>query len=143
MRAPGAVSGAFALESAIDELTYKLKIDPLEFRLINYAEKDPETGKPFSSKALRECFKQGAAKFGWERRKFEPRSMRDGQWLVGWGTATGIWGAMQLPASIKIVYRADGTASGCVRAREVRATRRAEARLRPRECAPLQPEHPA
>jgi xanthine dehydrogenase YagR molybdenum-binding subunit len=111
MRAPGAVSGAFALESAIDELAYELKIDPLEIRLINYAERDPETGKEFSSKALRDCFKQGAAKFGWAKRKLEPRSMRDGRWLVGWGTATGTWGAFQMPASIKMIYRADGTAS--------------------------------
>jgi len=110
MRAPGAVSGAFALECALDELAYELKIDPLELRLINYAEKDPDTGKPFSSKALRECFKQGAAKFGWAKRKIEPRSMRDGRWLVGWGTATGTWGAMQQVASIKITFRADGTA---------------------------------
>ncbi|HVE56906.1 MAG TPA: xanthine dehydrogenase family protein molybdopterin-binding subunit [Pyrinomonadaceae bacterium] len=111
MRAPGAVTGAFALESAMDEMAYALKIDPLEFRLINYAEKDPETGKPFSSKALREAYKQGAAKFGWEKRKFEPRSMRDGRWLVGWGTATGIWGAYQVPASVKITLKADGTAN--------------------------------
>ncbi|HEY0459858.1 MAG TPA: xanthine dehydrogenase family protein molybdopterin-binding subunit [Pyrinomonadaceae bacterium] len=110
MRAPGAVSGAFALESAMDELAYALKIDPLELRLINYAEKDPDSGKPFSSKALRECYRQGAAKFGWEKRKFEPRSMRDGRLLVGWGTATGIWGAYQLPASVKITLKADGTA---------------------------------
>lgn len=110
MRAPGAVSGAFALESAIDELAYKLKIDPLELRLINYAEKDPDTGKPFSSKALREAYKQGAAKFGWEKRKAEPRSMRDGNWLVGYGVATGTWGAWQLPASVKITLKADGTA---------------------------------
>lgn len=111
MRAPGAVSGAFAIESAMDELAYELKIDPLQLRIINYAEKDPETGKPFSSKALMDCFKQGAAKFGWEKRKPEPRSMRDGRWLVGWGTATGTWGAMQLPASIKITFKADGTAN--------------------------------
>ncbi|CAN5442218.1 xanthine dehydrogenase family protein molybdopterin-binding subunit [soil metagenome] len=110
MRAPGAVSGAFALECALDELAYELKIDPLELRIINYAEKDPETGRPFSSKALRECFKQGAAKFGWEKRKFEPRSQKDGRWLVGWGTATGTWGAFQQAASIKITFRADGTA---------------------------------
>jgi xanthine dehydrogenase YagR molybdenum-binding subunit len=111
MRAPGAVSGAFALESAIDELAYALKIDPLELRIINYAEKDPETGKPFSSKALMDCFKQGAAKFGWERRKMEPRSQRDGRWLVGWGTATGTWGAFQVPASVKVTLKADGTAT--------------------------------
>jgi xanthine dehydrogenase YagR molybdenum-binding subunit len=110
MRAPGAVSGAFALESAIDELAYKLKMDPLEFRIKNYAEKDPETGKPFSSKALMECFREGAKKFGWEKRKLEPRSMRDGRWLVGWGMGIGTWPAMQIPATARVTYRADGTA---------------------------------
>ena len=110
MRAPGAVSGMFALECAMDELAYALKIDPLELRLINYAEKDPESGKPFSSKALRECYRLGAEKFGWKNRKFEPRSMRDGRLLVGWGTATGIWGAFQMPATARITFKADGTA---------------------------------
>ncbi|QQS40919.1 MAG: xanthine dehydrogenase family protein molybdopterin-binding subunit [Acidobacteriota bacterium] len=109
MRAPGAVSGAFAIESAIDELAYELKIDPVELRLINYAEKDPETGKPFSSKALRECFTAGAKKFGWEKRKFAPRSMRDGDLFVGWGTAVGTWGAFQAPATAKIRVRNDGS----------------------------------
>lgn len=111
MRAPGAVSGMFALESAMDELAYALKIDPLELRLINYAEVDPESGKPFSSKALRECYRLGAEKFGWKSRKFEPRSMRDGRLLVGWGMATGVWGAMQMPASARVTFRIDGTAS--------------------------------
>ncbi|HJX27581.1 MAG TPA: xanthine dehydrogenase family protein molybdopterin-binding subunit, partial [Thermoanaerobaculia bacterium] len=110
MRAPGAVSGMFALECAMDELAYSLKIDPLELRLINYAEVDPESGKPWSSKALRECYRLGAEKFGWKDRKFEPRSMRDGRWLVGWGTATGVWGAFQSPADARITLRADGTA---------------------------------
>jgi xanthine dehydrogenase YagR molybdenum-binding subunit len=110
MRAPGAVSGMFALECAMDELAYALKIDPLELRLINYAETDPVSGKPWSSKALRECYRMGAEKFGWKNRKFEPRSMRDGRLLVGWGTATGVWGAFQRPASARITFRADGTA---------------------------------
>jgi xanthine dehydrogenase YagR molybdenum-binding subunit len=110
MRAPGAVSGMFALECAMDELAYALKIDPLELRLINYAEVDPESGRPFSSKALRECYRLGAEKFGWKNRKMEPRSMRDGRLLVGWGTATGVWGAFQRPASARITYRIDGTA---------------------------------
>jgi xanthine dehydrogenase YagR molybdenum-binding subunit len=110
MRAPGAVSGMFALESAMDELAYALKIDPLELRFINYAERDPESGKPFSSKALRECYRLGAEKFGWKDRKFEPRSMRDGRLLVGWGTATGVWGAFQMPATARITFLADGTA---------------------------------
>jgi xanthine dehydrogenase YagR molybdenum-binding subunit len=110
MRAPGAVSGMFALESAMDELAYALKIDPLQLRLINYAEVDPESGKPFSSKALRECYRLGAEKFGWKNRNPEPRSMRDGRLLVGWGMASSVWGAMQMPASARVVYRADGTA---------------------------------
>ena len=110
MRAPGMVSGAFALESALDELSYKLKIDPMQLRLINYAETDPESGKPFSSKELRECYKQAATRFGWSKRNPEPRSMRDGRLLVGWGMATGTWPAGQAPASARVVLRADGTA---------------------------------
>ena len=110
MRAPGAVSGMFALECAMDELAYALNIDPLELRLINYAEVDPDSGKPFSSKALRECYRLGAEKFGWSRRTPEPRSMRDGRLLVGWGMATGVWGAFQMPATARVTFRADGTA---------------------------------
>jgi len=110
MRAPGAVSGMFALECAMDELAYALKMDPLELRLVNYAETDPESGRPFSSKALRECYRLGAERFGWKDRKFEPRSMRDGRLLVGWGTATGIWGAFQMPATAVVSLKADGTA---------------------------------
>lgn len=111
MRAPGAVSGMFALESAMDELAYALKMDPMELRLVNYAEVDPESGKPFSSKALRECYRLGAEKFGWKNRKPEPRSMRDGKLLVGWGMASSVWGAMQMPANAKITFRPDGTAT--------------------------------
>jgi len=110
MRAPGAVSQMLALECGLDELSYQLGIDPLELRLINYAEKDPETGKPFSSKALRECYRIGADKFGWKNRKPEPRSMKDGDLLVGWGVATGMWPAMQMEASAKITVSTGGTA---------------------------------
>jgi xanthine dehydrogenase YagR molybdenum-binding subunit len=110
MRAPGAVSGMFALECAMDELAYALRIDPLELRLINYSEVDPESGKPWSSKALRECYRLGAEKFGWKDRKWEPRSMRDGRLLVGWGMATGVWGAFQREATARITLRANGTA---------------------------------
>jgi xanthine dehydrogenase YagR molybdenum-binding subunit len=110
MRAPGAVSGMFALECAMDELAYALKMDPLELRLVNYAEVDPDSGLPFSSKALRECYRLGAERFGWKNRKFQPRSMRDGRLLVGWGAATGIWGAFLSPATARITLRADGTA---------------------------------
>ena len=110
MRAPGAVSGMFALECAMDELAYALKIDPPELRLINFTDVDQDSGKPYSSKALRECYRLGAEKFGWKQRKFEPRSMRDGRYLVGWGMATGVWGAWQQPASVRITLKSDGTA---------------------------------
>lgn len=109
MRAPGAVSGAFAIESAIDEIAYKLKIDPLEFRKINYAETDPDTGKPFSSKELMKCFEVGAEKFGWNKRQLEPRKRREGNWLVGMGCGIGTWGAWQAPASAKVTLKSDGT----------------------------------
>lgn len=109
MRAPGAVTQMFALESALDELAYQLKIDPLELRLRNYAETDPESGKPFSSKELRQCYRQAAEKFGWHHRNPEPRSMRQGRYLLGWGMATGTWGAFQQAASLKLRYREDGT----------------------------------
>jgi hypothetical protein len=100
----------FALECAMDELAYALKIDPLELRLINYTDVNPDNNKPYSSKALRECYQLASEKFGWKNRKFEPRSMRDGRLLVGWGTATGTWGAFLQAATVKIVYKADGTA---------------------------------
>ena len=110
MRAPGAVSGVFALECAMDELSYALKMDPVELRLVNFTDVDPDSGKPYSSKALRECYRMGAEKFGWSKRNPEPRSMRDGRLLVGWGMATGVWGAFQQPAAASITYKSDGTA---------------------------------
>ncbi|WP_046242857.1 xanthine dehydrogenase family protein molybdopterin-binding subunit [Hymenobacter terrenus] len=108
MRAPGAATGSFALESAMDELAYKVGIDPLEFRLLNYADRDQNLKKPFSSKKLRECYHQGAAKFGWDKRTPKPRSMREGNWLIGYGMATGVWDATQLNASAKACFDADG-----------------------------------
>jgi xanthine dehydrogenase YagR molybdenum-binding subunit len=109
MRAPGASWGVYALECAMDELAYALKIDPLELRLKNYAEKDQNEDKPFSSKELRECYRQGAEKFGWVKRTPEPRSMCDGNQLIGWGMATGAWEAQQRQASTKAVLTLDGT----------------------------------
>lgn len=108
MRAPGANQGVFALESAIDELAYALRLDPLEFRLINYAEHDANKDLPFSSKALRECFAKGAERFDWRQRRIEPRSRREGHEWVGWGLATGVWDAMQGPASARLVLHDDG-----------------------------------
>ncbi len=95
MRAPGAAHGVHALEVAMDELAYELKMDPLALRLKNYTDTSPIEDKPFSSKELRDCYRQGAERFGWDKRPIEPRSMRDGDELVGWGMATGIWDAMR------------------------------------------------
>ena len=108
MRAPGATLGVYALESAMDELAHAVHVDPVALRLMNYAEKDQNTGKPFSSKELKACYEQGAAKFGWDKRDPAPRSMRRGKTLVGWGMAGGFWDAMQQPASAKAVLSADG-----------------------------------
>jgi xanthine dehydrogenase YagR molybdenum-binding subunit len=109
MRAPGGAEGAYAIECAMDELAYAADIDPLELRLINYSDKDQIEDRPYSSKKLRECYRQGAEKFGWSNRSPQPRSMRDGNELVGWGMATGIWEAMQMPASAKAVLTANGS----------------------------------
>ena len=98
MRAPGAATGVPALEVAMDELAFRLGLDPLEFRLRNYAEEDQAEKKPFSSKELRDCYEQGAARFGWKDRPLKPRSLREGKMLVGWGMASGVWDAMQMPA---------------------------------------------
>jgi xanthine dehydrogenase YagR molybdenum-binding subunit len=89
MRAPGEATGSIALESAIDEAAHACDMDPLAFRLKNYADVEPISGKPFSSKALRECYAQGAERFGWARRPLAPRQMRDAAgFLVGWGMGT-------------------------------------------------------
>src|SRR5262247_3363305 len=108
MRAPGAASGVYALECAMDELAFRLGMDPLELRIRNYAERDQVEGKPFGSNELRACYEQGAQRFGWWRRDPQPGSMREGPTQIGWGMATGIWEAMQEPASAKAVLRADG-----------------------------------
>jgi xanthine dehydrogenase YagR molybdenum-binding subunit len=110
MRAPGESTGTFALESAMDELSYALGMDPIRLRLVNYAETEPEEGKPWSSKSLRECYRLGAERFGWSRRRAAPRSMRDGHFLVGQGMATATYPARQSAASAAARMRADGTA---------------------------------
>src|SRR5262249_28701186 len=99
MRAPGGAEGMFPIECAMDELAYAANIDPLELRLINYSDKDQIEDRPYSSKQLRECYALGAEKFGWSKRNRKPRSMRDGNELVGWGMPTGTSPAMHLQAS--------------------------------------------
>jgi xanthine dehydrogenase YagR molybdenum-binding subunit len=110
MRAPGATTGVYALECAMDELAVALKLDPLELRLRCYSDRDQNEDVPYTSKALRECYRQGAQTFGWDERIPEPRSMRDGGELVGWGMATGIWEALQMKTAVRIVLTANGHA---------------------------------
>ncbi len=110
MPAPGPAEGNFALESALDELSDKLRIDPIELRLRNYAEVDPVSGLPWSSNALRECYKVGAERFGWKERSPEVRSMRDGNWLVGYGMAGVTFDATHLPCQARVSIGRDGHA---------------------------------
>ncbi|RAV98870.1 xanthine dehydrogenase family protein molybdopterin-binding subunit [Pseudochryseolinea flava] len=108
MRAPGGSTGMHAIECTMDELAFKLNVDPLEFRLRNYAEMDPESEKPFTSKALRECYIKGAEKFGWHQRNPIPGSMSKGNKLIGYGMASGIWDAYQFPARVEASISSQG-----------------------------------
>jgi xanthine dehydrogenase YagR molybdenum-binding subunit len=110
MRAPGEASGVFALESAMDELAVALNIDPIELRLRNEPEQDEFKKLPFSSRSTRECYRVAAERFGWSRRNPEPRSMRDGRWLIGWGMATATYPMNYAPASASARVLPDGTA---------------------------------
>jgi CO/xanthine dehydrogenase Mo-binding subunit len=110
MRAPGAAQGNFAMESALDELSYTLGLDPIELRLRNYTEVHPGSGRPWSSKALRECYHAGAERFGWARRTPKTGSMRDGNWLVGYGMAGVTFTPGQAPCQASVSIRRDGTA---------------------------------
>jgi xanthine dehydrogenase YagR molybdenum-binding subunit len=109
MRGPGEATGAFALESALDELSYALNIDPIELRLKNYAETDPESGKPFSSKYLRQAYKMGAEHIGWNDRRQKPASAAQDGWLVGYGMGGGMFGAYRDHATCRAIMNADGT----------------------------------
>jgi len=108
-RAPGEAPGTLALEVAMDELAVKLKMDPLALRLKNYAERDEEKNLPWSGKSLRKCYEQGAERFGWSARKPEPRSMKDGHTLIGWGMATAVYPARRSPASALARLNPDGS----------------------------------
>ena len=110
MRAPGEASGVFALESAMDELAVALNIDPVELRLRNEPERDEFEKLPFSSRSTRECYRAAAERFGWSRRNPEPRSMRDGRSLIGWGMATATYPMNYAPASARARLLPDGTA---------------------------------
>jgi xanthine dehydrogenase YagR molybdenum-binding subunit len=111
MRGPGESSGSFALESAMDELAYATQLDPIDLRLRNYAETDPSDGRAYSSKSLRECYRVGAQAFGWSQRTSEPRSMRAGRMLVGYGMATATYPTYRSGAAAQIRINSDGSAS--------------------------------
>ncbi|TCC65672.1 xanthine dehydrogenase family protein molybdopterin-binding subunit [Kribbella pittospori] len=109
MRAPGEAIGSFGVESAMDELAWKLGRDPIELRMINEPDRDPVGGQPFTHRMLREAFTLGAERFGWQDRDPRAASMRDGRWLVGMGVATAYRGSMAMPAAVTVRLQADGT----------------------------------
>jgi xanthine dehydrogenase YagR molybdenum-binding subunit len=110
MRPPNEGPSQFGLESALDELAHQLELDPLELRRRNFAERDPETGKPWTANVLLECYTQGAAKFGWERRNPRPGQVRQGRELIGMGVATTAHPGFQNAAAATVVLLADGKA---------------------------------
>ncbi|WP_181706274.1 xanthine dehydrogenase family protein molybdopterin-binding subunit [Chthonobacter rhizosphaerae] len=110
MRGPGIVTGLYALEAAMDELAFELGMDPVELRLRNHADTNEKTGQPWSSKELRTCYETGAERFGWANRIPEPRSMRVGTELVGYGMATAIYHADRGAAEMQATVFANGTA---------------------------------
>ena len=110
-RAPGEAPGTFALEVAMDELAYKLNMDPVTLRLVNYAEQHPQTGQPWSEKNLRACYERGAKAIGWSNRTAEPGMMKEGRLLVGYGMATATYPANRSAASAKIQLSANGNAT--------------------------------
>lgn len=109
MRGPGEATGAFALESAIDEMAHALDMDPLEFRIKNDPEMDQQRNKPFSDKNIKEAYKIGAEKIGWSNRKNKPGSLVDGAWQTGYGVSIGVFNANRGKGSVKGILKADGT----------------------------------
>ncbi|HET6255235.1 MAG TPA: xanthine dehydrogenase family protein molybdopterin-binding subunit [Puia sp.] len=110
MRAPGEATGSFAMEVAMDELAYRLKMDPIELRLLNYAETEQQKKKPFSAKNLRECYERGAVAIGWKDRNPQAGTMRQGNYLVGYGMATATYPANRSASTARAVLFADGHA---------------------------------
>jgi xanthine dehydrogenase YagR molybdenum-binding subunit len=118
MRSPPVVPYIYALESALDELAVKLKIDPVELRRLNDSNKDA-IGKEWSSRSLMKCYDQAAEAFGWSRRSAEPASMRDGDWLIGWGCASAFYPTHIGAATARVKLNADGQAVVQLAAHEI------------------------
>ena len=109
MRAPGENPSTFGLEVAMDEMAYALGIDPLEFRLRNWADHDYQLNAPWSTRRLKEAYAAAAEAFGWEKRSMAPRSMREGRELIGWGMATATYPVSRSPAEAKLIFHSDGS----------------------------------
>ncbi len=109
MRGPGEVTGCYALESAMDELAFKLKMDPIDLRIKNHADINPENGLPWSAKFLKECYAVGKEKIGWKNRSKIPGSLKENDMLVGYGMGGGIFGAGKGNATVKAILKVDGT----------------------------------
>jgi xanthine dehydrogenase YagR molybdenum-binding subunit len=119
MRSPPEVPYMYALESAMDELALALNMDPVQLRRVNDTMKDPVTGRPYSSRSLLQCFEAGAEAFGWRERSAAPGSMRDGDWLIGWGCATACYPTQIAPAAVRIRLTPDGSARIAIAAHEI------------------------
>lgn len=119
MRSPPEVPVMFALECAIDELAVKLSMDPVALRRVNDTQKNWVTGKPYTSRSLMQCYDAAAQAFGWSRRNAQPGSMRDGDWLVGWGCATATYPTQVSPAVARVRLVADGSARVEIAAHDV------------------------
>lgn len=109
MRGPGEASGCFALESALDELSYKLKIDPIELRIKNFSDLNPESKLPFSANNLKDCYAYGKEKIGWNKRSKTPGLLKENGWQIGYGMAVGVFGAGKGVASVRAVLNNNGT----------------------------------
>ncbi|MDQ0392966.1 xanthine dehydrogenase family protein molybdopterin-binding subunit [Labrys monachus] len=119
MRSPPEVPYMYALESAMDELAAALKMDPVALRRVNDTMKDPATGRPYTSRSLMQCYDAAAQAFGWSKRSPEPGSMRDGDWLIGWGCATATYPTQIGPAAARIALASDGTVRVQIAAHDV------------------------
>ena len=108
MRGPGEVTGCYALECALDELAYKLKMDPVELRIKNHADVNPENNLPWSTKYLKECYETGKEKIGWKNRPKIPGTLKENGMLVGYGMGSGVFGAGRNNASVRVILKADG-----------------------------------
>ncbi len=118
MRSPPVVPYIYALESAMDELAVQLKMDPVELRRVNDSMKDA-TGKQWSSRSLMKCYDEAAKAFGWSKRTAEPGSMRDGDWLIGWGCASAVYPTHIGAAAARVIFSADGRAKVQLAAHEI------------------------